>query len=418
MDHTQLPHYQNGSHSRLEGLVESGSPLLGLSKVIEFLPMAAYAVRAPDGVIVWFNAAAAKLWGREPVIGDTDERFCGSYGLFHVDGTHIAHCDTPVGLALKTGVSVHNEAVVIERPNGSRVQVSVHIDPVRDDNGTIVGVVNFFRDNSEQRRAEQGLVVLEQFERLRELTIRLQESQDDERRRISRELHDSAGQLIAALNMQLESMSQYIGDNPLLVKAVQAQREVLQQLGKEVRTVSYLLHPPLLDETGLVGAIEWYIKGLRERSGLDIKLKIPENFDRLPDAVELAIFRMVQECLTNVHRHSGSRTASIRLSGNAESVVLEIKDQGKGIPAEKLAQIRAQHAGVGTTGMWERVRHLRGVMNIQSDSGGTTISIALPTRGSEASTSTPAGNGRTEAQPLLGELTTEAPNGKCRQAIP
>src|SRR2546421_11168258 len=106
----------NGSRSKVNEIVASGSPLLSLGKVIEFLPMAAYAVRAPDGVIVWFNAAAVKLWGREPVIGDTDERFCGAHKLFHVDGKHMAHCDTPVGLALDTGVSVHNEAVVIERP--------------------------------------------------------------------------------------------------------------------------------------------------------------------------------------------------------------------------------------------------------------------------------------------------------------
>jgi two-component system, NarL family, sensor kinase len=399
MGHTQLPHYHNGSKSRREGLVDRDSPLLSLSKVIEFLPMAAYAVRAPDGVIVWFKAAAAKLWGREPVIGDTDERFCGAHSLYHVDGRHMAHCDTPVGLALKTGVSVHNEAVVIERPDGSRVQVSVHIDPVRDDSGTIIGVVNFFRDNSEQRRAEQGLVVLQQFERLRELTIRLQQSQDEERRRISRELHDSAGQLIAALNMQLDGMSRHIGDNPPLVKAVQEQEELLRQLGKEIRTISYLLHPPLLEETGLVEAIRWYTDGLTKRSGLNIELKLSENFNRLPNDMELALFRMVQECLTNVHRHSGSKTASIRLSGNADSVVLEIKDQGNGIPAEKLAQIREQHAGVGTTGMWERVRHLRGVMDIQSDSGGTTISISLPTPASEVSRARPAvGNGRAEAE--------------------
>jgi PAS domain S-box-containing protein len=408
------PHFHNGSNSKLEGLVDNASPLLSLGKVIEFLPMAAYAVRAPDGVIVWFNAAAAKLWDSEPVIGDTDERFCDAHSLYHVDGTHMAHCDTPVGLALKTGVSIHNEAVVIERRDGSRVQVSVHIDPVRDDSGTIIGVVNFFRDNSEQRRAEQGLVVLQQFERLRELTIRLQQSQEEEGRRISRELHDSAGQLIVALNMNLDAMDRQVENNAPLVKSIHAQQELLQQLGKEIRTISYLLHPPLLDETGLVGAIQWYIQGLKERSGLNIELTISENFNRLPNDIELALFRMVQECLTNIHRHSGSRRASIRLSRTVESVALEIKDQGKGIPAEKLAQIRAQHAGVGTTGMWERVRHLRGVMDIQSDSGGTTISITLRVPGSEAKP------GRTEAasQPVLGEPTTEAPNGKLRHAVP
>lgn len=295
----------------------------------------------------------------------------------------------------------------------------MHIDPVRDEKGAIIGAVNFFRNNSEQRRAEQGLVVLQQFERLQELTIRLQQSQDEERRRISRELHDSAGQIVAALNMQLDGMTQHIGDNAPLLKAVQAQRELLQQLGKEIRTISYLLHPPLLDETGLVGAIRYYIDGLKERSGLSIELKLSENFNRLPDDMELAIFRMIQECLTNVHRYSGSKTASIRLSGNAESIVLEIKDQGKGIPSDKLVQIRAQHGGVGTTGMWERVRHLKGVMDIESDGGGTTISITLPTPGSDVSRPrTLVGNGRieSETQPRLGEINAEAPNGKRRHA--
>ena len=117
--------------------------------------MAAYAVRAPDGVIAWFNSRAAELWGRVPAVDDTDERFCGAYKLYHADGTPMAHCDTPVALALRTGASVHEEEVVIERPDGSRVIVSVHIDPIRDKDGAIVGVVNFFHDISERKQAER-----------------------------------------------------------------------------------------------------------------------------------------------------------------------------------------------------------------------------------------------------------------------
>src|SRR6202049_1534363 len=123
--------------------------------LLDFLPMAAYGVRAPDGVIVWFNSRAAELWGRAPVIGDTDERFCGAHTLYHADGTFMAHCDTPVALALKTGVSVHDEEVIIERPDGSRVTVSVHIDPILDKDGAIVGVVNFFHDITERMQAER-----------------------------------------------------------------------------------------------------------------------------------------------------------------------------------------------------------------------------------------------------------------------
>jgi PAS domain S-box-containing protein len=128
--------------------------------LIELFPMAAYAVRAPDGVIVWFNSRAAELWGRTPVIGDTDERFCGAHTLYHADGTYMAHCDTPVALALTTGVSVHEEEVVIARPDGSRVMVSVHIDPIRDKDGTIVGAVNFFHDITDQKQAERATGLL------------------------------------------------------------------------------------------------------------------------------------------------------------------------------------------------------------------------------------------------------------------
>ena len=138
--------------------------------------MAAYAVRAPDGVIAWFNSRAAKLWGRVPVIGDTDERFCGSHLLYHADGTYMAHCDTPVALALKTGVSVHEEEVVIERPDGSRVIVWVHIDPIRDSEGTIVGVVNFFRDITERKQKEVELRQL--YEEAESHAARLREAHE------------------------------------------------------------------------------------------------------------------------------------------------------------------------------------------------------------------------------------------------
>jgi hypothetical protein len=120
--------------------------------LMELLPMAAYAVRAPDGVIAWFNSRAAELWGRVPEIGDTDERFCGAYKLYRPDGSFMAHCDTPVALALSSGNSTHEEEVVIEKSDGRRVSVCVHIDPIRDENGGIIGAVNFFHDITERKQ--------------------------------------------------------------------------------------------------------------------------------------------------------------------------------------------------------------------------------------------------------------------------
>jgi signal transduction histidine kinase len=226
----------------------------------------------------------------------------------------------------------------------------------------------------EQRNAES----LQQSEQLRELSNRLLKTQDDERRRIARELHDSAGQLITVLGMNVAGMAKHAERNPLLGEIVEDTQNLVQQLSREIRTTSYLLHPPLLDENGLSQAIHWYMQGLAERTDMDIELSIPENFGRLPADLELTIFRIVQEGLTNIHRHSGSKTATIRLSRSADSVLLKIEDHGKGISPEKLVAIRAQRTGVGITGMRERVRHLKGVMDIQSNGTGATISVTFP----------------------------------------
>jgi PAS domain S-box-containing protein len=226
----------------------------------------------------------------------------------------------------------------------------------------------------EQRNVE----VLQQSEQLRELSSRLQQTQDDERRRIARELHDSAGQVITVLGMNLASIAQGVDRNAKVGKAIEESRELVHQLSKEIRTMSYLLHPPLLDENGLPGAIQWYIQGFAERSSLKCELIIPKDFGRLPEDMEVTIFRIVQECLTNIHRHSGSKTATISLSRVGESVSLEIQDEGKGIPEERLAKIQGYRTGVGITGMRERVRYLNGTIDVQSNANGTKISVTLP----------------------------------------
>jgi two-component system, NarL family, sensor kinase len=222
--------------------------------------------------------------------------------------------------------------------------------------------------------------VLQQSQQLRELSSRLQQTQDEERRHIARELHDSAGQLIAALGMNLASMTQHLRKNPVLGKTLDDSQSLVQQLNKEIRTTSYLLHPPLLDENGLPEAIRWYVEGLMERGNLIVDLNITEDFGRLPDDAELAVFRVVQECLTNIHRHSESKTAMIQLTRNAENITVTIQDAGRGIPPEKLDGIQAQRSGVGIAGMRERIRHFKGAMNIHSNGSGTRISVMLPIR--------------------------------------
>jgi PAS domain S-box-containing protein len=354
-----------------------------------------------DGFVTSWNKSAERLFGY------TAEEAVGQHITLIVPADR-RHEESTILERLKRGERVdHFETVRISK-NGKMLDVSLTISPVKDAAGSVVGASKVARDITERKRTEQALreseerlrtladgletqvrvrtqeleqrntEVLQQSEQLRELSNRLLQTQDDERRRIARELHDSAGQIVTALGLNLASITHHLGQDPLIGKAVEESRELIQQLSKEIRTMSYLLHPPLLDENGLSEAIRWYMQGLTERSGLSIELSISENFGRLPGEFELAVFRIVQECLTNIHRHSGSKTATIRLSRTAESVSLQIQDEGKGISAEKLAGIQSERSGVGITGMRERVRHFRGVMDIQSNGTGMKIAVTFP----------------------------------------
>jgi len=242
----------------------------------------------------------------------------------------------------------------------------------------------------EQRSAE----IVQQSEQLRDLSRRLLQAQDQERRHIARELHDSAGQIVTVLSMNLGQIFQRARENaPLIAKEVDECQALVQQLSQEIRTTSYLLYPPLLDETGLNQALSWYIQGLTQRSGLEIDLSISENFGRLPREMELVVYRLVQECLTNIHRHSGSKNASIRLRREGEHIFLEVQDNGKGILPDKLNQLQMQGAGVGIRGMRERVRQLEGRMDIRSSESGTTISFTFHIPSSST-------NSRSASQPV------------------
>jgi PAS domain S-box-containing protein len=219
----------------------------------------------------------------------------------------------------------------------------------------------------------------EQSSQVRELSWRLLRSQDEERRHIARELHDSAGQTLTVLGMSLAQLVQKTGRSaPELASEAEQIQETVQQLHREIRTTSYLLHPPLLDENGLYSAISWFLQGLLERSGLEVQFDISKEFGRLPRELELVIFRLVQECLTNIHRHSESETASIRIARESNQIILDIRDQGKGMSPPRLAEIQSGRSGVGIGGMRERLRQFEGSMNIESDGSGTRIFASIP----------------------------------------
>jgi PAS domain S-box-containing protein len=237
----------------------------------------------------------------------------------------------------------------------------------------------------EQRNKE----VLQQAELLRGLSVSLIETQDREGRRIARELHDSAGQITAALLMKLAGLAETIKaesakvSSPELAKEVQEARAYAEELDREIRTTSYLLHPPMLDEIGLQAALHWYTEGLEQRAGLNVQLDISDNFERLSREMEITIFRIVQECLTNVHRHSGSKSAQVRLGREQGTLRLEIRDAGRGIDPSRLDTLRATGAGIGLRGVRERVRQFAGEVRIDSEVGsGTTIFVTLPLQAS------------------------------------
>jgi PAS domain S-box-containing protein len=238
--------------------------------------------------------------------------------------------------------------------------------------GTFEGYVGGCLDIHDQKEAAEKVRIADDM-------TRLMKTQDEERRRIARELHDSAGQTLAVLGINLAQLVDRAKSlAPELAKEGKEIEAIVQQLSREIRTTSYLLHPPLLDESGLASALSWYVEGLAERSQIAVTLDVAANLGRLPGDMELAIFRVVQECLTNIHRHSGSKTAVIRVSRTGETVRTEVRDQGKGISPERLLEIQSQGSGVGIRGIRERIRHFHGEMKIESSGSGTSVIVIIP----------------------------------------
>ncbi len=224
-------------------------------------------------------------------------------------------------------------------------------------------------------------------EMLRKLSARILTLQDEERRRLGRELHDSAGQLLAALHINLGVIAQRTQGDPFLSSTVAESAALADQVISEIRTLSYLLHPPMLDETGLGSAIEWYARGFSGRSKIAVQLDLDPSLPRFPTEVETAIFRIVQESLVNIHRHSGSRTAFISLRASCDGAVLVIRDEGCGIAPDILKNMEdcGANIGVGIGGMRERARQLGGSISIRGANPGTLVEVNLPILKSGAS---------------------------------
>jgi signal transduction histidine kinase len=231
-------------------------------------------------------------------------------------------------------------------------------------------------DSLEIRVAERTAELSKANEDIRAISAQMQRAEDEERRRLGRELHDSAGQLLAAIKMNLAAVLEM----PLsteVSRSISDSSNLVDQVIREIRTVSYLLHPPLLEMVGLASALRFYIDGFAERSRLAVEVDIPQDFDRLNQSIEIALFRVAQECLTNIHRHSGSSTAAVRITQAGGVIEMQVKDTGKGIPAEKQVALNAS-GGVGFRGMRERISRLGGSFEVQSDANGTVVTTRVP----------------------------------------
>jgi PAS domain S-box-containing protein len=274
------------------------------------------------------------------------------------------------------------------RKDGSRSWANALITALRDRAGNLTGFSKVTRDITEQKLAEQALLesqrkINESEKSLRQLSHHLLRTQDEERQRIGRDLHDSLGQYLSMLKMKLDSVQTLNGMVSLNVikQRVGECADLAEESIKEVRTISYLLYPPLLEELGLQSAISWYLEGFTKHSGIKATLDMPAELGRFDHNLELAIFRVLQESLTNVHRHSGSPTAGVRVWVKDGILLLEVRDQGKGIRMESVpgsGQDLLGALGVGLRGMNERMRQLGGRLELASSPTGTTLTAAVP----------------------------------------
>jgi PAS domain S-box-containing protein len=349
--------------------------------LIESIREYAIFVLDPDGNVLTWNpgAQAMKGYTRDEIVGQHFSTF------YSAEAVQSGWPQRELALAQKEGRFADEGWRV--RKDGTTFWASVIIVPLRAQNGSLTGFAKVTQDLTERRQGEERVQTLNRELRqrvaqldesrrvielrtleLQKLSAQLLHIQDEERRRIARELHDDLGQQLAAIKM--------------LIPKNAANEEAVQLVGDAsitVRNLSYLLHPPLLDETGLRSALDWYIEGLAKRSGIEISLTItPHIFPRLSRDIETTIFRVVQESLTNVYRHAKSESVKVELSKKADWVEVRVRDYGKGVPHDLSGFSRESRLGVGISGMRERVRQFGGELTVKRAEPGTVVEARIP----------------------------------------
>ena len=339
----------------------------------------AIVVCALDRTITFWNSGAVAMYG-----WTVEEAL--RQNIHELLKTTFPESRDAVRNALFTNGIWEGELVHLSKSGKPIVVTSKHVLE-RDGGAEPIRILEINRDITGRKLMEQELkhsqVELEKIvglrtAALRTLSSRLMRVQDQERRRIARELHDSLGQYLTDAQIRVDMLTAHVPDAQQ--ETLAAARQSIARSIVETRTLSYLLHPPLLDEAGLASAVRWYVEGFAERSGILAQLKLPSDLGRLPETVETAVFRILQESLTNVHRHSGSKSVQVELAKNRGQMILTVRDFGRGIPAESLenSQPNTKSVGVGLAGMRERVNDLGGRLDIQSSTQGTLITVSVP----------------------------------------
>jgi PAS domain S-box-containing protein len=332
--------------------------LLQTTSAVEAIDDAVIGSNFDRKIVSWNKAAEVMFgWTAAEMIGQTTQRLTPDELLAEA---------TAIKDRVRRGERINRFETIRKTKSGEIIEVSLSVFPLRDTGSKITGTCAVVRDLTDLKKAER---------RLRQLSWRLLRAQDEERRRIARDLHDSTAQTVVALSINLAKLAKP-GDylpaerrEELLANSL----ELAASTMRDLRTTAYLLHPPLLDDRGLRLALEWFVGGFQARSGIEVALEIDPEIERLPEAIELALFRVVQESLSNVHRHSESTVATIWLRRENGACVLQVRDCGRGLPPEATFE-----EGVGISGMKERLAQFGGTLDISSHSQGTTVTARLP----------------------------------------
>jgi len=347
-----------------------------LRLVLDAIPVGV-AVVGPSGDVLLNNPASTRIWSH--VISSGAERYARTRAWWHDTGKPVEPDEWGSVRARVKGETSINDVIDIEAFDGEHKIIQNSAVPIRDKDHAIVGAVVINEDITARKHAERDLEA--SATEMQALANRLMHAQDDERRRIARMLHETTAQDLAALKMLLgrlnrtsERLSE--SDRGVLDEAI----HLADSSMSGVRTLSYLLHPPFLDEAGLLSAVRWYAEGFAGRSGIVVALDVPADFKRLPQDVETTLFRVVQEALINIHRHADSPTARIRIAIADGDLTLAIEDRGRGMPAPLLERLMGGDGafGVGIASMRERLKQLGGGLEIESGGNGTVVRAVVP----------------------------------------